>query len=97
MQEQDLLDAYDKRLKLYQKKFNRDRIIPFTEIKFEKGDEKEISAEVFFNIYMYDLILIPSKYFEIFDEIIDFAALMSFLPFKFRLEYLLKLVFLLHL
>ena len=95
MQEQDLFDVYNKRLKFYKKKFDRNRIFPFTEIKIKEGSEKGISADIFFNMYMYDLILIPSRYYEIFDEIIDFAALMSFLPVNFRHKYLSKLVFLL--
>lgn len=94
MQEQDLIEAYSKRLEFYQKKFNRDKAYPFREIKINEGDEKGISAEIFFNMYMYDLILIPSKYVDIFDEIIDFAAQLSFLPVDFRLNYLAKLIFL---
>ena len=96
MQEQELFDAYNKRLKLYHKKFNRDRFFPFTEIKIKDGSEKGISADIFLSMYMYDMILIPSKYYEIFDEIIDFAALLSFLPVDFRLDTMSKLLFLLH-
>ncbi len=95
MQEQDLIEAYRKRLEYYQKKFDRDRIFPFTEIKIKEGGEKKIPVDEFLNFYTYDTILIPDKFLEISDEIIDFAALISFLPVEFRSDYLVKLIFLL--
>jgi hypothetical protein len=95
MSEQDLLAAYNKRLEFYQKKFNRAKVYPFTEIKTEEGGKKKISAKEFFKFYEYDRIIIKEKYIEFSDEIIDFGASISFLPIEFRSDYLFKLIFLL--
>ena len=95
MQEQDFIETYHKRLAHYKKEFERDRVFPFTEIKFMESGKKKITAKIFFNFFDCDIILIPSKYLEISNEIIEFAAVLSFLPENFRFSYLTKLIFLL--
>ncbi|QEE16296.1 hypothetical protein DSAG12_02126 [Promethearchaeum syntrophicum] len=101
MDDHDLIEVYRKRLEFYQKKFHRDRVFPFSDIKLidteskGKKGKKRISPKIFRTMFGYDTVTIPPQCTEILPEIINFAAVLSFLPDNFRSNYLLNLIFLL--
>ena len=94
MQDQDLLEAYYKKLEHYKERFKIIRTFPFSEIKFD-GKAKKVSFKEFFDMFWNEKILISTNYTQAIDEIIEFAAIISFLPENFRFIHLVRTIYLL--
>jgi hypothetical protein len=94
IQEEELFNKYTEKLELLNKSFNRDPIAPFIGINLREGPVPAFGD--WFSAWQSDTIHLYSDQAPIFEKLLDFSALVSYMSLAYRRSlYFLHVVFLL--